>query len=77
MGGSSHQVDQQQQQQHTQQQQYQPNPCQVEIQNFSQCLERNSDLTYCQNFSDMLKQCKQKNGLLWNNDHINKLKSIS
>lgn len=68
MGGGSHSAQQQQQQQQQpqqyQQQQTQQNPCQAEIMNFSQCLERNSEIGYCQSFSDMLKQCKQTNGLL-------------
>ena len=33
---------------------YQQNPCTTEIQNFSQCIQRNDDLSYCQNFSDMI-----------------------
>lgn len=63
MGGNSHQQAPQQAPQQTQSQ-VQQNPCQVEVQNFSQCIDRNSDLSYCQNFSDMLKTCKQNNGLL-------------
>lgn len=65
MGGSSHNEVQEQQTQQPQQGQYQQqqNPCQVEIMNFSNCLERNDDVSYCQNFSDMLKQCKQQYGL--------------
>eukprot|EP00178_Gracilaria_changii_P002074 TRINITY_DN13096_c0_g1_i1.p1 TRINITY_DN13096_c0_g1~~TRINITY_DN13096_c0_g1_i1.p1 ORF type:complete len:138 (+),score=19.18 TRINITY_DN13096_c0_g1_i1:39-452(+) len=64
MGGGSHgQTQEQQPQQQQYQQQQQQNPCQVEIMNFSNCLQRNDDLSYCQNFSDMLKQCKQMNNL--------------
>lgn len=62
MGGNSHQQVQQQAPQ--QQQQTQQNPCQTEIQNFGQCIERNTDLSYCQSLSDMLKNCRQANGLL-------------
>lgn len=64
MGGghSSHETQQQQQPQQ-QQQQYQQ-PCQVEMGNFSNCLSNNTNIQYCQNFSDMLKECKQQNGLL-------------
>ena len=65
MGGSSHQTQPQEHQQQQQQpQQQQQNPCQVEIQNFSQCIQRNSDLSYCQSLSDMLKTSKPNNGLL-------------
>jgi len=63
MGGNSHQVAQQPAQQQ-QAQQTQQNPCQTEIYNMSECIQRNSDLSYCQSFSDMLKTCKQNNGLL-------------
>lgn len=68
MGGShsNQQVDQQQhQQQQYQQQNNQSSACQTEIKNFSECIQRNTDLSYCQTFSDMLKSCKQSNGLLW------------
>ena len=60
MGGSSHQQVQEQPQQ---QQHSQGNPCQQEIGNFRQCIQRNDDLSYCQPFSDMLKSCKQSNNL--------------
>ena len=62
MGGSS---DQQVQEQQGQQEQYasQSQPCQTEINNFSQCLQRNDDLSYCQNFADMLKICKKDHNL--------------
>lgn len=65
IGGGSHsnqQVAQQPQQQ--QQVNNQTGVCQTEILNFSQCIERNSDLSYCQSFADMLKSCKQSNGIL-------------
>jgi hypothetical protein len=66
MGGSSQSQPQQQQQapQQQQQQQQQQNPCQTEMSNFSSCLSTNSNIQYCQNFSDMLKTCKQNNNLL-------------
>ena len=64
MGGSSHQhVQEQPQQQQQQAQQSQGNPCQQEIANFSNCIQRNDDLSYCQPFSDILKSCKQSNNL--------------
>jgi hypothetical protein len=63
-GGSGHTVAQQQQQPQQQApQQYQQNPCQVEISNMSECLQRNADISYCQQFSDMLKTCKKNNNL--------------
>jgi hypothetical protein len=62
MGGSSH--SQPAQQQPAQQQQVQQNPCQVEMSNFSNCLSQNDNIQYCQNFSDMLRNCKQNNNLL-------------
>lgn len=68
MGGSSHSQQQAPQQQAPQQQapqQTQQNPCQLEMQNFSNCLSTNDNINYCQNFSDMLKSCKQSYNLLW------------
>lgn len=66
MGGGSHQqVQEGQYQQQGQQQQIQQNPCQTEVLNFSNCIQRNDDLSYCQSFSDMLKTCKQQNNLQW------------
>ena len=75
MGGSSH--SQQAPQQATQQapQQMQQNPCQSEMQSFSNCLSTNDNIQYCQNFADMLKNCKQSNNLLWL-PMINEIKSI-
>lgn len=65
IGGGSHQAVQEQPQQQPQQyqSQQQQQPCQAEIQNFGACLQRNDDLSYCQTFSDMLKNCKQQYGL--------------
>lgn len=62
--GSHQQQEVQQQPPPPQQQQQQQNPCQLEVSNFSECLQRNSDIGYCQHFSDMLKNCKQTNGLI-------------
>jgi hypothetical protein len=68
MGGSSHNEAQQQQapqQQPVQQtQQTQQNPCQYEMTSFSNCLSQNDNIQYCQNFADMLKNCKQTNNIL-------------
>lgn len=61
MGGSSH--SQQAPQQAPQQQQ--TSPCQFEMDNFSRCLSSNDNVSYCQNYADMLKNCKQTNNLLW------------
>ncbi len=63
MGGSSH-SQQQVDQQHQQAPQQYSNPCQMEITNFSSCLQTNDDVSYCQNYSDMLKQCKKNNNVL-------------
>ena len=64
-GSSSHGQNQEVAQQQTQQspQQY-SNPCQMEITNFSSCLQSNDEVSYCQSYSDMLKQCKKNNNLL-------------
>lgn len=66
MGGSSSHSNQQEVQQQPQQysQQQQQNPCQMEISNFSSCLQVNDDVSYCQSYSDMLKQCKKNNNLV-------------
>lgn len=65
MGGSSHSNNApQEQQQQAPQPQYQANPCQFEMDNFSKCLSTNDNVSYCQNFADMLKNCKQSNNLL-------------
>lgn len=70
MGGSSssHSEPQQQQQQAPQQTQQYQNPCQLEMDSFSKCLSNNDNIQYCQNFSDMLRNCKQQNGLIWATD---------
>lgn len=34
---------------------------------FSNCLSQNDNIQYCQNFADMLKNCKQTNNILWFN----------
>lgn len=68
-GSSSHSQPAQQQPVQQQQQPLQQNPCQVEMNNFSSCLSQNDNIQYCQNFSDMLRNCKQTNNLLW--FHIN------
>jgi hypothetical protein len=65
MGGGSHQG----QHQVTEQlpQQYSPqysNLCQMEIQKFSYCLQTNDEVSNCQSYSDMLKQCKKSNNLI-------------
>ena len=48
----------------TQQGQPQTQVCQNEMMNFSQCLQRNEDLSYCQNLGDMLKNCRKQNNLI-------------
>ena len=79
MGGGSHGQTEQHQQQEQQAplQQYQQ-PCQMEMDNFSKCLSTNDNINYCQNFSDMLKNCKQANHLAWSDpikSYLNQLKS--
>lgn len=64
MGGSSHSQQQVAQQPQQQAPQQYSNPCQMEIQNFSSCLQTNDEVSYCQSYSDMLKQCKKNNNLL-------------
>jgi hypothetical protein len=65
MGTGSHNGQQQGvEQQQAQQQQVQGNPCQTEIFNMSECLQRNTDISYCQSFADILKTCKMNNGLV-------------
>ena len=56
-----HQAEQQQ----IPQRQTQQNPCQTEMDSFSNCLSTNDNIAYCQNFSDMLKNCKTVNQLIW------------
>lgn len=62
-GGSSHSHEQAPQQQAQNTQQYQ-NPCQFEADNFSKCLSTNDNIQFCQNFSEMLKNCRQANNIL-------------
>lgn len=65
MGGNSHSA--QQQPANTPQQAVnmcstqpqQQNACMNEANLFTNCLRTNSDISYCQQFSDMLKQCQQ------------------
>ena len=60
MGGSSHGQVEQAPEQSTQQYSQQ-NPCQLEINNFTQCLQNNKDIGFCQRYSDMLKTCQENN----------------
>ncbi|XP_001197305.2 coiled-coil-helix-coiled-coil-helix domain-containing protein 2 [Strongylocentrotus purpuratus] len=60
--GSSQQPDVTYQEQ-PQQQQQQQNPCHYEIQKFMQCAETQNDLSYCDAFNMVLKDCKRANGL--------------
>ncbi|CAK74714.1 unnamed protein product (macronuclear) [Paramecium tetraurelia] len=59
MGGSGHSqsVDQQAQQEAPQQQQQ---VCQSESQMFSNCLQTNQDITRCQPYMDIFKECQKK-----------------
>lgn len=60
--GSSQQPDVTYQEQPQQQQQQQQNPCHYEIQKFMQCAETQNDLSYCDAFNMVLKDCKRANG---------------
>ena len=41
-------------------------PCALEIKQFIQCAENQSDLNLCEGFSQVMKDCKQRAGLLQN-----------
>ncbi|CAD8174251.1 unnamed protein product [Paramecium octaurelia] len=62
IGGSSHSqpAEQQTQQQAPQQQQQ---TCQSESQMFSNCLQTNQDITRCQPYMDIFKECQKKYNL--------------
>nr|XP_054748847.1 coiled-coil-helix-coiled-coil-helix domain-containing protein 2-like [Lytechinus pictus] len=62
-GGGSSQPDVTYQEQPQQQQQQQQNPCQYELQRFMQCADTQSDLSLCDAFNMVLKDCKRANGL--------------
>lgn len=40
----------------------QQNPCHFELQQFVECAQNQSDISYCQGFSEVLKQCKLQHG---------------
>ena len=42
------------------QQQARPEPCAIEIKDFIQCAENQSDLNLCEGFKQVLKECKQR-----------------
>lgn len=47
----------------TQQYQQQPGPvCQLELKQFLECTQTQSDLSLCQGFNEVLRQCKVANG---------------
>ncbi|XP_071508068.1 coiled-coil-helix-coiled-coil-helix domain-containing protein 2-like [Diadema antillarum] len=60
-GGGHHQPDVTYQEQPQQQQQR--NPCQYELERFMQCADTQSDLSLCDAFNIVLKDCKRANGL--------------
>jgi hypothetical protein len=72
-GGSDSQPIEQQQQQYQQQQQptvkssliqmQQQQMCMNEINMLTNCLSGNSDISYCQSYSDMLKECQKRSPL--------------
>ncbi|KAI0978854.1 hypothetical protein GJ496_002023 [Pomphorhynchus laevis] len=39
------------------------NPCYDSINNFLRCIEENNDVSMCQGFSEVLKECKARHGL--------------
>lgn len=41
----------------------QQGPCQYELQQFVECAQSQGDVTLCQGFSEVLKQCKIANNL--------------
>merc|ERR1719414_2624432 len=41
-------------------------PCALEIKQFIQCAENQSDLNLCEGFSQVMKDCKRRAGLLQN-----------
>ncbi|EGR27480.1 hypothetical protein IMG5_195270 [Ichthyophthirius multifiliis] len=44
-----------------QQQQIQPQQCGEETNSFSNCLRQHTELSMCQSYMDMLKECQRKN----------------
>ncbi|KAK3736320.1 hypothetical protein QZH41_020783 [Actinostola sp. cb2023] len=42
--------------------QQQQNPCHFELEQFVQCAQDQSDMSYCQGFNQVLKQCKLDHG---------------
>lgn len=56
------QMQQYEQQPYGQQQQQQPTVCAFELRQFMDCAQNNSDITFCQDFNEALKQCKQAYG---------------
>lgn len=47
----------------TPQQQGLGGPCQYELQQFVECAQNQGDITLCQGFNDVLRECKLRNGL--------------
>ena len=71
MGGGQAQPDQpyqeqlpamQQQPQYAQQQPPEGGACAVQLQQFMDCAQSTSDITFCNDFNEALKQCKQAYG---------------
>ena len=44
-------------------QQQSDGPCALEIKQFIQCAENQSDLNLCEGFSQVMKECKQRTGM--------------
>lgn len=41
------------------------NPCQFEFEQFVQCAQNESDISYCKGFNEVLKQCKADHGKMF------------
>ena len=41
------------------------NPCQFEFEQFVQCAQTQSDISYCKGFNEVLKQCKADHGKMF------------
>jgi hypothetical protein len=60
MGGGS---EQQAADQSTSTSSQQQNPCHYELQQFVQCAQNQREMSYCQGFNEVLKQCKIDHGM--------------
>ena len=65
MGGGSHgqQVPMENENVNQSAQPQQQQQCSGETQSFIECLKKNNDISYCQMYSDALKECQKKYGM--------------